>query len=1072
MIPVLRRAGTGLAVLLALTSFESIMFTTDAHAKDEDERRALKLEEVERQQSVSEELRRLAEQKRLESIDRLKDLLQQSPEGDRKAEMMLRLADLYFEQGRSIYFAEMESFQKTYDACFNAAETGDECDGMKPDNRESFSWYNKCVKLYEAILRGYPRYAKADQATFSLGMTHQEMGEKEDALSAFKKLVKLYPTSGWVPDAYVLIGEYYFERNDAFAALRAYLKASSYKESPRYGYAMYKLAWSYYNVEEYGKAIDTMKAVVAFSMQTDTGAERSIKLEDEALKDLVRFFADAGEMDEAYEYFTKLGRKELIRSMLKRLAGLYFEQGKFDQSVETYRRLIMEDPNSIENPGYQEEIISAYRKMGQKDRVLDEIRRLRGDYGRTSAWWRANASKPDAQKDADSTIEKALRLTATDFNTEARDLKKARHPRSAEAFDAAVDAYYVYLEDYADHPSAYNVHYDFGELLYLLKRYEEAYREYLKVVNMDPKGQHSRFCAESAIFAAEEMVKQEGGGEIKAKAVKVTKDVQPVPLTEWEKRLVESCKKYSDLYPGDKKVEVATYKSAFLLYSRYHFTEAADQFRSVISRWPDSQNAEYSANLILDALNIREEWVSLRDTAKSFYDEQRLGSSKFKKEMYDIYSSASFTVIEEDFKKNQDHAKTADNFLAFYEEFPTFDKVDVALNNAAAYYYKADRVADSMKVRHILVEDEKFGPKTKYYYGQVGALGYDYERLADFEQAATYYDKLFSLYPEERKKVDKAGDDDKLADMDAQAADALYSAAVFRNAMGDDDGGIARYRTFLSQFPEDERTTDIRLRIGKIYEDNKQWEEAATAFSDFYNKDVKDAPAELAFYARLHHGRALLAQGKVSDARKVYAASVATHDKLVKGGLEPGAHTEFVAEMMFELTKDDAASYMAKTIKGAGTRSQRTEDNAFKKSLKEKTSSLLSLEKDYTAIIQTGAGEWGLAVVVALGKAYENMADTLTSSPCPFYLTDDQCEIYKMTLEDKAYVQTEKAVEAYKLALSKSYELNLYNDNAAFATRRLGELRPDDFPGLAETLPEPGLTSEKSTTFEVETSLE
>ena len=624
----------------------------------------------------------------------------------------------------------------------------------------------------------------------------------------------------------------------------------------------------------------------------------------------------------------------------------------------------------------------------------------------------------------------------------------------------------------SDHKSAYNVHYDFGELLYLRKRYEEAYREYMKVVEMDPKGQHSRFCAESAIFASEEMVKKEGGGAIKPKGIKVPKDQEPIALTEWEQRLVDACARYAKLYPKDSKVETAIYKAAFLLYQRYHFNDAASMFRDVIAMNPKSRNAEYSANLILDALNIREEWVPLRDTAKAFYEQEQLGSSSFKKEMYDIYSSASFTVIEEDFKANEDYAKTADAFLAFYDEFPKFEKVDVALNNAAAYYYKADRVADAMKVRHILVEDEAFGPKTKYYYGQVGALGYDYERLADFDNAAKYYDKLFGLYPDERKKVAKADDDEKLTAMDEQAADALYTAAVFRNALGDYEGGISRYRTFIETFPSDERVTDIRLRIGKIYEDHEDWEQAGAQFASFYTKDVKDAPAELAYFARLHHGRALLEQGEVSDARKVYAAAVSSHAKAVKGGLEPGAHTEFVAEMMFELTKDDVAKYNAMEVKGAGTRNRRKEDKAFKKSLTTKSGALIELEKDFTAIIQTGAGEWGLAAVVALGKAYENMATTLIESPCPFYLTDDQCEIYKMTLEDKAYVQTEKAVEAYKLALTKSYELNLYNDNAAFATRRLGELRPDDFPGLAETLPEPGLTSEKSTTFEVETSLD
>ncbi len=59
-----------------------------------------------------------------------------------------------------------------------------------------------------------------------------------------------------------------------------------------------------------------------------------------------------------------------------------------------------------------------------------------------------------------------------------------------------------------------------------------------------------------------------------------------------------------------------------------------------------------------------------------------------------------------------------------------------------------------------------------------------------------------------------------------------------------------------------------------------------------------------------------------------------------------------------------------------------------------------------------------------------------------------------MTLQDKAFPQIEKAVAAYSQALSKGFELSLYNDNTAFAARRLGELRPKEFPGLFETIPE------------------
>jgi hypothetical protein len=97
------------------------------------------------------------------------------------------------------------------------------------------------------------------------------------------------------------------------------------------------------------------------------------------------------------------------------------------------------------------------------------------------------------------------------------------------------------------------------------------------------------------------------------------------------------------------------------------------------------------------------------------------------------------------------------------------------------------------------------------------------------------------------------------------------------------------------------------------------------------------------------------------------------------------------------------------------------------------------------------------------------MGGMLIESPNPYYLTDDQIEMYRMGIEDLVYGQEEKAIAAYKLALEKSFELTLYNDNTAFATRRLGELRPDDFPGLEEQLLQPGYISSEIRTFDVET---
>jgi len=1061
----LRTAGSGLLLLAAQAAFA------------DEERRVLASEEMTEEERQKKQLEAMAEQKRLESISRLKAILAQGVEGERKAEMLLRLSELYYQHGKAIYFREMEAFNAEFDDCFNTE--GCDTDSLEEDHKGSAAWYGKSVKLYENILRNYPRYARADEATYYLGMAQLELGNKPEALKAFKKLVKLFAQSQYLPDGYIQIGEYYFDKGDAFPALKAFLKASTFKDSDRYPYALYKLGWCYYNVGEYGKAIDSMKAVVAFSMENQ---DSKLNLEGEALKDLVRFFADGGEMDEAYAYFSKLGRKDLIQSTLRTLASMYYEQGKFEQSIQTYRRLILEDPKAPSNPINQEKIILAYRQMAQDDQVLAEIQRLRTDYGPESAWARANAADPDVVNDANNTIETAMRTMAIGYHEQARKYAKSRHPRTSEVRETARQAYAAYLTDYGSHKQAYEVRYAYGELLYKLERYDEAFDQYMAVVDMDPSGARSQFCAESAIFSADMMVKREGGGGQLAKP-KAGQKVEAKDLTAWEQRLVDSCNKYATLYPNDKKVRNIIYKSAYLLYNKGHLSEAGDQFRAVISMDPGSKEAEQAAHLILDAFVLNQDYTDLKKNAKFFYDQEGLGSSKFKKEVYEIYQNASFKVIEIDFAANGDKNKTADDFVAFYDEFPQSPNAALALNNAAAYYYQVDRVADSMRVRHILIDDEKFGEKTRFYYNQVGFLANDYERLADFEKAVFYYQKLNEILPEEIEKIEKAKKkekdeekktkmDEQMANMRAMAADAIYSAAVFQNALGHWQEGIADYRTFLKDYGSDERALNVHLIIANILEQNGQNKEAAAAFKDFYSTQKEAKPSEL-YFARLHYGQNLEAMGDSKKAIDAYRAAVKAYEKDVAGGLEPGAHTEYAADMMFQLAELEFAAFDALEIKGVGkSGGRRGEDKALKRGLEKKTAAMKALEKSLTAIVETGSGEWGLASLVLMGQVFEDMGTSLVDSSVPFYLTEDQAEFYRMGLEDKQYALEERAVGTYKLALDKAYELHLYTESTGFAARRLGEMRPDDFPGLYETIPQPKFVAEDVRTFDAETSLD
>ena len=95
------------------------------------------------------------------------------------------------------------------------------------------------------------------------------------------------------------------------------------------------------------------------------------------------------------------------------------------------------------------------------------------------------------------------------------------------SFDLAQRAYAVYLQEYPQGKKSYDVHYQYAELLYKTKQYAPAYEQYVAVVEIDPNGKHSRFCAESAIFAADELVKEEQAANPTPKS----KSVEPIALT-------------------------------------------------------------------------------------------------------------------------------------------------------------------------------------------------------------------------------------------------------------------------------------------------------------------------------------------------------------------------------------------------------------------------------------------------------------------------------------------------------------------------------------------------------------
>lgn len=161
------------------------------------------------------------------------------------------------------------------------------------------------VTIAEEAARGAPEERLLEEIELLQGLLGTEDVSGDDHADVRLRLAELYAANGWadkaveqyvaiiketpvsarVPDAYVGLGDHYFTANESYKALLAYKKATAYPDSRVYGYALYKLAWCYFNVGELSLAADTIDAAVAATpARSDLHAE--------AIEDQQRFRAE------------------------------------------------------------------------------------------------------------------------------------------------------------------------------------------------------------------------------------------------------------------------------------------------------------------------------------------------------------------------------------------------------------------------------------------------------------------------------------------------------------------------------------------------------------------------------------------------------------------------------------------------------------------------------------------------------------------------------------------------------------------------------------------------------------
>ncbi|RJO68933.1 MAG: hypothetical protein C4523_06580 [Myxococcales bacterium] len=966
-----------------------------------------------------------------------------------------RLAEFYWKKAHRLNLDLMQEHQKKMDVWYQAGQQGEP--PKEPDAEVWFKYNRKAVEICIIIMEKFPKFQGMDEVYFFMGYNLTEIGKDAEAVEYYKKLVREFPASQYVPDSWMAIGDYYFSHNNVYDALPAYEEVLKFENSKVFGYAKYKIGWCYFNLGKYRDSIETFKEVVAWSIDQEKQGGSAIELKEEALKDLVMAFAEEGSVDEAERYFLEVGGKQYFRMMLVRLAEIYTNQGKLDDSIVIYRRLIRDYPLHKENPDFQVKIVEAYSNKNDKENTTKEIINMvyYAKPDSESEWVKANQEKePETVEEAWENAERMLIKTVVEYH------KEAIKVTSEETWDKAQQLYEIYLQYFSKSKTYYDVNFNYAELLFARGLYDKAGEWYTKVAEMDRKGKHFEEASYAAILSYEKLVHKEIEqwiGDTKKRSQRsdksyklaVTKEAEQKeqaqreaydevrPMSPNVQGFVKACNIYIDNIPESKyKVDII-YKVAIISYAHYDFDNAVSRFELIVKDYPTHRLAEYAANLILDSLNIKGRWRKLNETTRGYLKNQRLVQRKaFRNDLVDLLEKSTFKMVEES-ESEKNWQRAGDEYMAFAKEFPKSTMRDKALYNASVHYVTAGEIEKSIVVqKQFLKEYDKSPLAPKILFN----LGKNYEALAYYSEAATVYEDYTKKYAK--------GEDVK---------DATFNASVFHENLGNTEKAVQLKLAYANLVDNPSEKDDAVYSIGFVYVDAKDYKNAEKQFKAYLTGREKD----IAWPKQDKKTGEFLSRGKIKgDANRVFAAHIALLDiyrkenrqtdidqsrqtvlKLahcdVDGQLGEPAR-EAIAEASFFALQPAFHEYAEYKLEVRKMVDKEKWNALMAERLKGKSERVVRLQKAYEEIIALKSPQWSVAALYQIGQVYKQFSLALFNSETPYWLDEDQQVIYVEAIQRRAVPVEQKAIEGFEKCLETAFRTGVYN---SFTTKAREELQ-------------------------------
>lgn len=445
----------------------------------------------------------------------------------------------------------------------------------------------------ENLRREFPKFAP-DATIFNLAENHSKLKEDQKAESYYREVIQKFPKSPVVADSLLSLGNLYFERQAFYTARNFYQRILSTDEAKLYPWAHYKMAWCYFNESDFPSAIGRLEQSIYESRKLTQGGDKKLGVEEEALSDLVLFFAEFGNPTDAKAYFEKLVDKEKANELRYQLAKRLFDHGKHATAKDVAKELLAENPQKEFVNKLYLILISVAERTKDRDFGLKTAEKL-------STWLKDEKLAENDTSRIES--EEYMRNYSQKLHHEAETMKQA------EVWNQARKSYEIYLKTFPNEKETAEVKFRYAVLLMNRKEQLKAYQAVSEAVaSIDST--HPRF---------KEALK------LKIQSIEMATKDERKQID--DRDLLASYDLYAKNFSEEELGIEAKFKAANLAKELETPEQAAARFRAIAEAHPKHNLAKASLSEALAVLVKAQKWEALGNESRALAEKTEIQSS-------------------------------------------------------------------------------------------------------------------------------------------------------------------------------------------------------------------------------------------------------------------------------------------------------------------------------------------------------------------------------------------------------------------------------------------------------------